>query len=136
METRTSTRDTPRATPDVVGTARPPAVIAPLSAPLLPTASTVGLTEVGADRPALPDGPVTPLMTAGPLIRRADRRTTGRALAVNLFIGGGAVLTPDTGEHLRSGDTALIVLPAERGAPAALVRAGAAAIPARKGASA
>ena len=96
METRTST-------PKVVGTAPLPAVIATLSAPLLPAAACV-------DRLAVPHSLVVPLVTAG------------------LFIGGDAILTPDTGEHLPSG--------AERGALAVLALAGAAATPARNGASA
>jgi hypothetical protein len=128
METRTSTRTTPSA----LGTAPPPILIATLSARRPPAASTVG-----ADRPAVPRGPLISLVTTDRLILRARRPTTGLALAVGLFIGGGVILAPDTAEHLSSGDTTLIASPVtERGTLTALALAGAAAVPARKGASA
>ncbi|WP_328750983.1 hypothetical protein OHT57_36280 [Streptomyces sp. NBC_00285] len=135
METRTSTRDTSWNTPTVGGPARPPAVIATRSVPLLLAASAAGRTEVRADRPAAPSDLVVPLVTSGLLIRRANLRTAGPALAPALFVG--AVLVPNTGERVPLGNTALIASPlAERGALAALALAGAAATPARKDAAA
>lgn len=135
METRTSTRDTTPPTANVVGTARHPAVIATPSAPLLPIASTVGPIEARADRPALPPGPVVPLVAAGLLIRHANRRTTGLAPAMGLFVG--APLVTNTGEHLPSGNTVLIALRlAARGALAAPALAGTTTTPAPKGAPA
>ncbi|MFF0011558.1 hypothetical protein [Streptomyces sp. NPDC005374] len=146
METRTSTRDTAPPTANVVGTARHPAVIATPPAPLLPSASTVGPIEARANRPALPPGPVVPLVAAGLLIRHANRRTTGLAPGTGLFVG--APLVPNTGEHLPSGNTTLIALRlagrgaltapalAGRGALTAPALAGTTTTPARKGAPA
>ncbi|MFF4036277.1 hypothetical protein ACFYZ2_42160 [Streptomyces sviceus] len=137
MQTTTSTRDTASTTlRGDSGTARHPAVIAPLSAPLLPAASVPGGIAPGADHPAVPSGLLIPLVGAGPPTRRTNR-TTGLALGAGLFIGLGALLTPDTGDHLSSGDTALIASTvAEAVALAALVIAGATACLTRKGARA
>ncbi|WP_053848832.1 hypothetical protein [Streptomyces sp. NRRL B-24085] len=134
METPTSTRE---AIPTVHrhrgGTARPPAVIAPLPALLLPAASVAGRIAAGAEYPAVPPGLVIPLVAAALLLWRVNGWTTGLALGAGLFIGVGAILTPDTGGHLSSGDTALI---ASTAALTALVIAGAAARLARKAARA
>ncbi|MDT0488228.1 MULTISPECIES: hypothetical protein [Streptomyces] len=73
-------------------------------------------------------------MAAALLVWRTNRWTTGLALGVGLFIGTGAILTPNTGDHLSSGDTALIAsTSAELVALATLVLAGATATLARKG---
>ncbi|MFG2732637.1 hypothetical protein [Streptomyces canus] len=132
METTTSARETTRKDTD---TARSPAVVAILSALLLLAASVVGQIAAGADYPTIPPGLVIPLMVAALLVRRTNRWTTGLALGVGLFIGTGAILTPNTGDHLSSGDTALIAsTAAELVALATLVIAGAAATLAQKGA--
>ncbi|MFK4106632.1 hypothetical protein ACI2L1_42605 [Streptomyces sp. NPDC019531] len=138
METPTSTPEpTPTTDRADSATARPPAVIATLSALLLLAASIACQIAAGADYPAVPPGLVIPLVAAALLILRRNRWTTGLCLAVGLFIGVGAILTPNTGDHLSSGDTALIASTvAELVALAALVIAGAAATLARKGARA
>ncbi|MEU9173108.1 hypothetical protein AB0D34_35955 [Streptomyces sp. NPDC048420] len=138
METTTSTREpTPTTLHGGSGTARTPAVIATLAALLLLAASIAGQIAAGADYPLVPPGLVIPLVAAGLLLWRTSRWTTGLSLAVGLFIGVGAILTPNTGDHLSSGDTALIASTvAEIVALAALVIAGAAATLARKGARA
>jgi len=140
METKPSTRETPRTTIRRTTsrhssvTARPFAVLATLSALLLLAASIAGQIAAGADYPTVPPGLVIPLVAAGLLIWRTNRWTTGLALAVGLFIGVGAILTPNTGDHLSSGDTALIASTvAELVALAVLVAAGAVATLARKG---
>lgn len=134
METTTSTRETAR---NDTRTTRPPAALAALAALLLLAASIVGQIAAGADYPAVPPGLVIPLVAAGLLLWRTNRWTTGLALAVGLFIGVGAVLTPNPGDHLSSGDSALIASTlAELVALAALVIAGAVATLARKGARA
>ncbi|MYT08819.1 MULTISPECIES: hypothetical protein [Streptomyces] len=137
MQTTTSTRETTSTTlRGNSGTARHPAVIAPLSALLLPAASVPDGIAPGAGHPAVPPGLLIPLGVAGPLTRRTNR-VTGLALGVGLFIGVGTLLTPNTGDHLSSGDTALIASTlAEAVALAALVIAGAAACLTRKGARA
>jgi hypothetical protein len=143
METPTSTRETTSTTRrhdsgsttrrHDSGTARPPAVIATLSALVLLAASIAGQIAAGAEYPAVPPGLVIPLVAAGLLIWRTNGWTTGLALGVGLFIGVGAVLTPDTGDHLSSGNTALIASTvAEIVALTALVIAGAAACLVRK----
>jgi peptidoglycan/LPS O-acetylase OafA/YrhL len=125
METTRSTRETTRKDTD---TARSPAVVATLSALLLLAASIVGQIAAGADYPTVPPGLVIPLVAAALLVWRTNRWTTGLALGVGLFIGAGAILTPNTGDHLSSGDTALIAsTAAELVALATLVIAGAAA---------
>ena len=136
MQTTTSTRETTSATlRGDSGTARHPAVIAPLSALLLPAASAPGRIAAGADHPAVPPGLVVPLGVAGPLTWRTNGRTTALALSLGLFIGVGALPTPETGDHRSSGDTARITSTvAELVALATLVIAGAAACPTRKGA--
>lgn len=132
MEPRTSTPQPTPPAPDDRGTARPPAVIVTLSALLLLAASVVGQIAAGADYPTVPPGLVIPLVAAALLFRRADRWTTGLALGVGLLIGVGAILTPDTGDHLSSGDSALVASTvAELVALAVLVIAGSAAFPAR-----
>ena len=131
METKPSPRvPTRNADP----TPRTPAVIATLSALLLLAVSIVGQIAAGADYPTVPPGLVIPLVAAGLLLWRANRWTTGLALGVGLFIGVGAILTPDTGDHLSSGDTALIAATVtELAALTALVIAGSAACLARRG---
>ncbi|GLP63397.1 hypothetical protein TUSST3_00190 [Streptomyces sp. TUS-ST3] len=110
-------------------------MIATLSALLLLAASIAGQIAAGADYPTVPPGLVIALVAATLLAWRTNGWTTGLALGVGLFIGVGAILTPDTGDHLSSGDTALIASTvAELVALAALVIAGAAAVLARKGA--
>ncbi|MEU0211670.1 hypothetical protein [Streptomyces canus] len=132
MET---TRSTPETARSDTGTARSPAVVATLSALLLLAASIAGQIAAGADYPTVPPGLVIPLVVAGLVAWRTNRWTTGLALGVGLFIGTGAILTPNTGDHLSSGDTALIAsTAAELVALATLVIAGAAATLARKGA--
>lgn len=134
METETSPRARTRNTGP---TARTPAVIATLSALLLLAVSITGQIAAGADYPTVPPGLVIPLVAAGLLVRRVNRWTTGLALGVGLFIGTGAILTPNTGDHLSSGDPALIAATvAELVALVALVAAGAVACLARKGARA
>ncbi|MFF0087340.1 hypothetical protein ACFYR1_48015 [Streptomyces canus] len=131
MET---TRRTPETTRNDTGTARSPAVVATLSALLLLAASIAGQIAAGADYPSVPPGLVIPLVTAGLVAWRTNRWTTGLALGVGLFIGTGAILTPNTGDHLSSGDNALIAsTAAELVALATLVIAGAAATLPRKG---
>ncbi|MFE1840665.1 hypothetical protein [Streptomyces sviceus] len=135
MQTTTSTRETTSAPfRGDSGTARHPAVIAPLSALLLPTASVPGRIAAIADHPAVPPGLLVPLVMACPLTWRTNGRTTGLAPGVGLFIGVGALLTPDTGDHRSSGDTARIASTVV--ALAALVIAGAVTCPTRKGARA
>jgi len=138
METTTSTREATSTTHRRDrGTAHHSAVIATLSALLLLAASIAGQIAAGADYPAVPPGLVIPLATAALLIWHTNGWTTGLALGVGLFIGAGAVLTPNTGDHLSSGDTALVVSTvAELVALTALVIAGAAACLARKAARA
>ncbi|MFF4062551.1 hypothetical protein ACFYZ8_44135 [Streptomyces sp. NPDC001668] len=110
-------------------------MIATLSALLLLAASIAGQIAAGADCPTVPPGLVIPLVAAALLAWRTNGWTTGLALGVGLFIGVGAILTPDTGDQLSSGETALIASTvAELLALAALVIAGAAACLARKGA--
>ncbi|WP_406123478.1 hypothetical protein OIE52_36770 [Streptomyces canus] len=131
MKTTTSTRETTR---NDTGTARSPAVVATLSALLLLAASIAGQIAAGADYPIVPPGLVIPLVVAGLVAWRTNRWTTGLALGVGLFIGTGAILTPNTGDHLSSGDTALIAsTAAELVALATLVIAGVAATLSRNG---
>jgi peptidoglycan/LPS O-acetylase OafA/YrhL len=131
METTTSTSETTR---NDTGTARSRAGVATLCALLLLAASIAGQIAAGADYPTVPPGLVIALVAAGLVAWRTNRWTTGLALGIGLFIGAGAVLTPDTGDHLSSGDTALIAFTAaELVALTALVIAGAAATLARKG---
>jgi len=121
METEKSTRENGRA-------ARSSAHTATLAALLLLAVSIVGQIAAGADYPAVPPGLVIPLVAAGLLLWRANRWTAGLALAIGVFIGVGAFVTPDTGDHLSSGDTALVVSTvAELVALAGLVVTGAAA---------
>ncbi|MGC0337401.1 hypothetical protein [Streptomyces sp. SLBN-8D4] len=138
MQTTTSTWETASTTlRRDGGTARRSAVTATLSALLLPAASVAGQIAAGADHSAVPPGLVIPLVAAGLLIWRTNGWTTGLALGVGLSIGVGALLTPNTGARPSSGDTAPIASTiAELVALAALVIAGAAACPARKGARA
>jgi peptidoglycan/LPS O-acetylase OafA/YrhL len=108
------------------GTTRSPAVTATLAALLLLAVSIVVQITAGADYPTVPPGLVVPLVAAGLLLWRTNRWTTGLALAIGLFIGTGAFVTPDTGDHLSSGDTALVgSTVAELVALAGLVVAGA-----------
>src|ERR1044072_6157918 len=96
MET---TRHTPETTRNDTGTARSPAVVATLSALLLLAASIAVQIAAGADYPSVPPGLVIPLVVAGLVAWRTNRWTTGLALGVGLFIGTGAILTPNTGDH-------------------------------------
>ncbi|MEV0641708.1 hypothetical protein AB0I77_43675 [Streptomyces sp. NPDC050619] len=117
------------------GTARLPAVTATLAALLLLAVSIVGQVAAGADYPAVPPGVVIPLGAAVLLLWRTNRWTIGLPLAVGLLIGVGALVTPNTGDHLASGDTALVVSTvAELVALAGLVVAAAAAALLWKGA--
>ncbi|NNN32826.1 hypothetical protein HLK59_21150 [Streptomyces sp. S3(2020)] len=128
METTKSTRESVKPPGESTASARPPAVTAALAALLLLAASIVGQIAAGADYPVVPPGLVIPLVAAGLLFWRVNRWTTGLALTVGLFIGTGAFLTPNTGDHLSSGDTALVVSTgAEIIALAGLVVAGAVA---------
>ena len=90
-------------------TARPAAVTATLAALLRPAVSITGQTAAGADHPAVPQGLVIPLVAAGLLLWRANRWSAGAALAVGLFLGTGALVTPDTGDHLSPGGSPLVV---------------------------
>ncbi|MFF0096779.1 hypothetical protein ACFYSF_43665 [Streptomyces canus] len=127
-------RSTPETTLNDTGTARSPAVVATLSALILLAASIVGQIAAGADYPTVPPGLVIPLVVAALMVWHTNRWTTGLAVGVGLFIGMGAILTPNTGDHLSSGDTALIAsTAAELVALATLVIAGAAATLPRKG---
>jgi hypothetical protein len=137
METTKSNRESLKTVRQASGATtravRSPAVTATLGALLALAASIGGQIAAGADYPVVPPGLVIPLVAAGLLSWRANRRTTGLALAVGLFIGAGALLAPDTGDHLASGDTALVVSTgAEILALAGLVVAGAAATLRRK----
>ncbi|MFF1399920.1 hypothetical protein ACFVZD_39780 [Streptomyces sp. NPDC058287] len=87
---------------------RHPGVVVTLACLALLALSVVGQIAAGADYPAVPPGIVIPVVAAALLARRPNRRTAGLALAVGLFIGVGAVVTPDTGDHLSSGDSLLI----------------------------
>ncbi len=128
METAKSPRKPMKPTEEGTMPTRVPAVTVTLAALLLLAASVAGQIAAGADYPTVPPGLVIPLVTAGLLFWRANRWTTGLALTVGLFIGTGAFLTPNTGDHLASGDTALIVSTgAEIIALAGLVAAGAVA---------
>jgi hypothetical protein len=138
MEPTTSTPETVSTTHRCdSGTARHPAVIATPAALLLPAASLAGQIAAGADCPTVPPGLVIPLVTTGLPAWRTNGWTTGLALGVALFIGVGAILTPNTGAPLSSGNTALIApTVAELAALTALVIAAAVACLARKGAQA
>jgi peptidoglycan/LPS O-acetylase OafA/YrhL len=127
--------ENPKSTREVGAGGRSPAVTATLAALLLLAVSIVGQIASGADYPAVPPGVVIPLVAGGLLLWRTNRWTAGLALAVGLVIGVGALLTPNTGDHLSSGDTALVVTTvAELVALAGLVVAGAAATLSWKGA--
>jgi peptidoglycan/LPS O-acetylase OafA/YrhL len=129
MENRKSQgMENPKSNREAGPAARPPAVTATLAALLLLTVSIVGQITAGADYPAVPPGVVIPLVVGGLLLWRTNRWTSGLALAVGLLIGIGALLTPNTGDHLSSGDAALLTATvAEMVALAGLVVAGAAA---------
>ena len=128
METTKSTYEPVKPAEEGTMPTRTPAVTATLAALLLLAASIAGQIAAGADYPAVPPGLVIPLMAAGLLFWRTNRWTAGLALTVGLFISAGAFLTPNTGDHLASGDTALIVSTgAEIIALAGLVVAGAVA---------
>ncbi|WP_326773807.1 hypothetical protein [Streptomyces sp. NBC_01445] len=88
---------------------RRPTVVVTLAALALLALSIVGQIVAGADYPAVPPGLVIPVVAAALLAWRPNRRTAGLALAVGLFIGVGAVVTPNTGDRLSSGDSPLIV---------------------------
>ncbi|WP_405868839.1 MULTISPECIES: hypothetical protein [unclassified Streptomyces] len=109
--------------------ARPRAVTASLAALLLLAVSIAVQIAAGADYPAVPPGLVIPLVAAGLLLWRANRWTAGLALVIGVFLGVGAFVTPNAGDHLSSGDAALVVSTiAELVALAGLVVAGAAAM--------
>ncbi|MFE6808681.1 hypothetical protein ACFVEN_44580 [Streptomyces sp. NPDC057681] len=87
---------------------RRPGVVVTLASLALLVLSIVGQIAAGADYPAVPPGIVIPVVAATLLAWRPNRWTAGLALAVGLFIGVGAVVTPSTGDHLSSGDSLLI----------------------------
>ncbi|MFE6962789.1 hypothetical protein [Streptomyces sp. NPDC057696] len=87
---------------------RRPGVVVTLASLALLVLSIVGQIAAGADYPAVPPGIVIPVVAAALLVWRPNRWTAGLALAVGLFIGVGAVVTPSTGDHLSSGDSLLI----------------------------
>ncbi|MFE5028499.1 hypothetical protein ACFRAO_35670 [Streptomyces sp. NPDC056656] len=108
---------------------RRPTVVVTLAALALLALSIVGQIVAGADYPAVPPGLVIPVVAAALLAWRPNRWTAGLALAVGLFIGVGAVVTPNTGNHLSSGDSPLIVSTlAELLALAGMVVAGAVSV--------
>ncbi|MGX1674336.1 hypothetical protein [Streptomyces sp. NPDC055400] len=88
---------------------RRPTVVVTLAALALLALSIVGQVVAGADYPAVPPGLVIPVVAASLPAWRPNRWTAGLALAVGLFIGVGAVVTPNTGDHLSYGDSLLIV---------------------------
>lgn len=74
----------------------------------------------------MPPAIVVPVVAAALPVWRPNGWTSGLALAVGGFIGVGAVVAPDTGDHLSSGDSLLISsAPAEFLAFAVMVVAGA-----------
>jgi peptidoglycan/LPS O-acetylase OafA/YrhL len=108
---------------------RRPTVVVTLAALALLALSIVGQIVAGADYPAVPPGLVIPVVAAALLAWRPNRWTAGLALAVGLFIGVGAVVTPNTGDHLSSGGSLLIVSTlAELLALAGMVVAGAVSV--------
>jgi peptidoglycan/LPS O-acetylase OafA/YrhL len=108
---------------------RRPGVAVTLASLALLTPSIVGRITAGADYPAVPPGIVIPVVAAALLAWRPNRWTAGLALAVGLFIGVGAVVTPDTGDHLSSDDSLLIAsAPVELLALAGMVVAGAVSV--------
>ncbi|MGW6144574.1 hypothetical protein [Streptomyces sp. NPDC055140] len=108
---------------------RRPGVVATLASLALLALSIVGQITAGADHPAVPPGIVIPVVVAALLAWRPNRWTAGLALAVGAFIGVGAVVTPNTGDHLSSGDSLLIAsAPAELLALAGMVVAGAVSV--------
>ncbi|MGW6403792.1 hypothetical protein [Streptomyces sp. NPDC055134] len=108
---------------------RRPTVVVTLAALALLALSIVGQIVAGADYPAVPPGLVIPVVAAALLAWRPNRWTAGLALAVGLFIGVGAVVTPNAGDHLSSGDSLLIVSTlAELLALAGMVVAGAVSV--------
>lgn len=108
---------------------RRPGVIVTLASLALLALSIVGQIAAGADYPAVPPGIVIPVVAAALLAWRPNRWTAGLALAVGLFIGVGAVATPDTGDHLSSDDSLLIAsAPVELLALAGMVVAGAVSV--------
>ncbi|MCZ4097912.1 hypothetical protein C8250_006860 [Streptomyces sp. So13.3] len=62
----------------------------------------------GADYPVVPPGAVIPVVAAGLLAWRPRLWTAAIATAVGLFIGIGSFTTPNTGDHLGSGNGLLI----------------------------
>ncbi|MCX5440070.1 MULTISPECIES: hypothetical protein [unclassified Streptomyces] len=105
---------------------RRPGVVVPLSSLALLASSIVGQIAAGTDHPAVPPGIVVPVVAAALPVWRPNGWTAGLALAVGGFIGVGAVVAPDTGDRLSSGDSLLISsAPAEFLAFAVMVVAGA-----------
>ncbi|MFE7016491.1 hypothetical protein ACFVAQ_39470 [Streptomyces sp. NPDC057651] len=105
---------------------RRPGVVVTLASLALLASSIVGQIAAGTDHPAVPPGIVIPVVAAALPVWRPNGWTSGLALAVGGFIGVGAVVAPDTGDHLSSGDSLLISsAPAEFLAFAVMVVAGA-----------
>jgi hypothetical protein len=87
---------------------RPVAVKATLAALLLLAGSIVLQIVAGAEYPVVPPGAVIPLVVGGLLAWRPRWWSAMLALAVGLLIGVGSITTPNTGDHLSSGDAVLI----------------------------
>jgi hypothetical protein len=86
----------------------PVVVKATLAALLLLALSIVLQIVAGADYPVVPPGAVIPLVAAGLLAWRPRWWSGAMALAVGLLIGVGSITTPNTSDHLSSGDALLI----------------------------
>lgn len=86
----------------------PSTVKVTLGALLLMALAIVGQIAAGADYPTVPPGLIIPLAAAGLLAWRPRWWSASIATAVGLFIGVGAIATPDTGDHFSSGDGPLI----------------------------
>nr|WTB29275.1 hypothetical protein OG781_07010 [Streptomyces sp. NBC_00830] len=76
---------------------------------LLAMGATIVLQIMGgADYPLVPPGLVLPLAAAALLTWRPNLWTSLFALANGLWIGFGAIVAPEAGEHLRSGGNLLV----------------------------
>ncbi|MEV6700638.1 hypothetical protein AB0M68_26340 [Streptomyces sp. NPDC051453] len=87
---------------------RRPGVVVTLASLALLASSIVGQIAAGTDHPAVPPGIVNPVVAAALPVWRPNGWTAGLALAVGGFIGVGAVVAPDTGDHLSPGDSLLL----------------------------
>ncbi|MFE2991575.1 hypothetical protein [Streptomyces sp. NPDC059262] len=86
---------------------RRPGVVVTLASLALLALSIAGQIAAGTDHPAVPPGIVIPVAAAALPVWRPNGWTAGLALAVGGFIGVGAGVAPDIGDHLPSGDSLL-----------------------------